>query len=166
MAKPKRERPTENDFGKRINLVCREKGIPGDYAAVAAYFGVKVPSVYGWIDDGRIAKTKLSKLVEWSGRPLGWWLGNDEATQANTTPQYASEAIVRLQAIGERLTETDWTALIQMALHLSNNKKPMSSDEDLPMQVLPEFEAVLQKQVREAHEHSVPTRKRCRAEKG
>lgn len=76
MAKPKAERPTNNPIGQRINHVLSKMDKVGDYAYMAAYFGVKVPSVYGWVDTGRIHKSRLSTLVDWSGYPHSWWLDN------------------------------------------------------------------------------------------
>lgn len=43
-------------------------------AQVAEVFGVKPPSVYDWYEHGRIHKKHYQKLVEWSGKPLSWWL--------------------------------------------------------------------------------------------
>lgn len=85
MAKPKAERPTTNPFGMRVNHVLLEKNLLGDYAHLAAMFDVKVPSVYGWIDTGRIHKSKLTKLVEWSGYPHAWWLDTGPISQPLAT---------------------------------------------------------------------------------
>lgn len=74
MAKPKRVRPTTSRIGSKINAVLDEKGMPGDYAALAKEFDVALTSVYGWVDKGRISKSRLPKLAIWSGRPLEWWL--------------------------------------------------------------------------------------------
>lgn len=41
---------------------------------VAAFFGVKAPSVYDWYHHGRIHKRHYLRLVELSGKPLSWWL--------------------------------------------------------------------------------------------
>lgn len=76
MAKPKRERQSENLIGQKINYVLTSKGMAGDYLALAKEFGVALTSVYGWIDKGRIGKDKLPKLSVWSGLPLEWWLSD------------------------------------------------------------------------------------------
>lgn len=73
MAKPIKERDTQHPFGRKLNEVMRVKGIAGDYSAAAAVFGVKTPSVYDWVDHGRIAKRHYKTLTEWSGHPLEWW---------------------------------------------------------------------------------------------
>ncbi len=48
--------------------------------AVAELFGVAVPSVYDWVNDGRIAKKHYGKLVEVFGRPLQWWFDMETPT--------------------------------------------------------------------------------------
>lgn len=73
MPKPISERQTTNPLGLKLNRVLAEKGMPGDYAALASIFGVKTPSVYDWVVHGRLGKERYAKLVEWSGRGLDWW---------------------------------------------------------------------------------------------
>lgn len=43
-------------------------------AEVAAVFGVKSPSVYDWINFGRMDKKHYATLVKWSGMPIEYWL--------------------------------------------------------------------------------------------
>lgn len=73
MPKPTQERSTSNGLGQKINAVMREQGFEGDYARLAKVFNVKTPSVYDWIDHGRLGKERYAKLVEWSERNLDWW---------------------------------------------------------------------------------------------
>lgn len=73
MPKPQKVRETSNPLGLKINQVMEEKGMAGDYAALAVVFEVKTPSVYDWITHGRLGKERYQKLVEWSGRSLNWW---------------------------------------------------------------------------------------------
>lgn len=73
MPKPISERQTTNPLGQKLNEVMRGKGIEGDYAALAAAFGVRTPSVYDWITHGRLGKERYARLVEWSGKGLSWW---------------------------------------------------------------------------------------------
>lgn len=47
-------------------------------ADVATVFGVKPPSVYDWINFGRIAKKHLPKLVEVFGESVEWWITGDQ----------------------------------------------------------------------------------------
>lgn len=68
MPKSQQERNTSNPLGQKINALMREKGIAGDYAAIARAFDVKTPSVYDWIDHGRLGKDRYLALVKWSGR--------------------------------------------------------------------------------------------------
>jgi hypothetical protein len=114
----------------------QEKCMAGDYAALAAEFDVKVPSVYGWIDNGRIAKTKLPKLVEWSGKKLEWWLGTTEPTPAPTKP-FSAHAIIKLQSIGENLSESDWKALIQVAQQLASKHAAAPTSTGTPEEAPP-----------------------------
>lgn len=75
-------RETSKPLGLKINQVMAEKGIAGDYAALAREFKVKTPSVYDWIDHERLGKAQYRRLVEWSGRSLDWWfdIGVEAAT--------------------------------------------------------------------------------------
>lgn len=86
MPKPKRARETLNPIGQKLNEVMAEKGIEGDYAAVAKHFSVAVPSIYGWIDYGRINKSRLNALALWSGKSVSWWLGAAEDEHTESTP--------------------------------------------------------------------------------
>ena len=81
MPKPISERQTSNRLGQKLNEVMREKGIEGDYAALATVFGVKTPSVYDWITHGPLGKERYACLVEWSGRGLSWWFDVPEPSR-------------------------------------------------------------------------------------
>lgn len=63
-------------MGKRLAKAMLNKGV--DKNAVAKEFGVKVPSVYDWLEHGRIAKKHIPKLQEYFGGSLDWWLGLSE----------------------------------------------------------------------------------------
>ena len=82
MPKPKKVRDTSNPIGLKFHKVMEDKDIVADYAAVASAFGVATPSVYDWIDHGRIKKDRYRQLVEWSGRPLDWWFDIEPASTA------------------------------------------------------------------------------------
>ncbi|WP_313074933.1 hypothetical protein [Melaminivora sp.] len=141
MARPKRVRETTHPIGQRINLVLSEKGIPGDYSALAKHFGVAVTSVYGWVEKGRISKSRLPLLAEWSGRPLDWWLEGsspiaDEELEENTRilaelRNWRLRASSRSQAVIDQLCvlaqanalrEEDWTLIEQTAAHLRSRR--------------------------------------------
>lgn len=85
-------RTTTNPFGQKFLRVMRDKGIDQDFAAAAAAFGVKVPSVYDWVDHGRFAKIRFARLVEWSGRSLNWWFDVPESVGANEPPRATGSA--------------------------------------------------------------------------
>lgn len=59
-------------MGAKLEQEAKRLGLkPGQVAAV---FDVKPPSVYDWYEHGRIHKKHYPRLVEWSGKPLSWWL--------------------------------------------------------------------------------------------
>lgn len=86
MPKPKKPSPITSPIGRKFHQIMDEKGITGDYKALADAFGVKAPSVYGWIRHTRIAKDKYARLVEWSGRSLHWWFDLPEHGAAQSQP--------------------------------------------------------------------------------
>lgn len=124
MPKPITERATTNPLGQKLNAVLREKGMEGDYAALARIFEVKTPSVYDWITHGRLGKERYAKLVEWSGKGLDWWFDIRtpesfayEAPTAPTPPAKASE-VLRLDHFAApkrspfpRISAAEWGAL-------------------------------------------------------
>lgn len=91
MPKPMKLRDTSNPIGLKFHKVMKEKGIVADYAAVARAFGVATPSVYDWIDHGRIGKDRYRQLVEWSGRHLDWWFDIAPARAEPTVPVAANQ---------------------------------------------------------------------------
>jgi len=103
MPKPMKTRATTNTIGKKFHEVMEEKGMPGDYKALAAVFGVKTPSVYDWIDHARIGKDKYPKLVEWSGRSLHWWFDIAAPVPEFGPPAVAQET-ARVHEIKPRIT--------------------------------------------------------------
>lgn len=76
-----KERATTDPLGLKLLQVLRELGRPNDLHYLAEVFGVKVQSVYDWIDFGRLSKDRYQKLAEWSGKSLDWWF--DIQTGAN-----------------------------------------------------------------------------------
>lgn len=135
MAKPKRVRSTEHPIGRKINLVLEEKGLPGDYTALAKEFDVALTSVYGWVEKGRISKDRLPKLAEWSGRPLDWWLAADDHDESiedgpaliKTLQSWRMQASHRSQKVIDQLCvlaqknalrDEDWILIEQMVKRL------------------------------------------------
>ena len=86
MPKPLKLRDTANPIGLKFHEVMRDKNIVADYAAVARAFEVATPSVYDWIDHGRISKDRYPQLVQWSGRPLDWWFNIQPAAHQASDP--------------------------------------------------------------------------------
>lgn len=58
---------------------------------IAEMFDVKPPSVYDWCAHGRIHKKHYAKLVEFSGRDIGWWLDFPEPHRHVSQDQAAYE---------------------------------------------------------------------------
>jgi Predicted transcriptional regulator len=54
---------------------------------VASAFGVKNPSVYDWMNFGRIAKKHIPKLVEVFGHTANWWITGEEEPNPPAVPQ-------------------------------------------------------------------------------
>jgi len=63
---------TGKDLGEAIRLALEQNGkTPAD---AARHFGVKPPSVSGWMSTGRITKTNFNELVRWLVKtPLSHW---------------------------------------------------------------------------------------------
>lgn len=85
-------RTTTNPFGQKFLSVMHAKGMDQDFVAVAKAFGVRVPSVYDWVDHGRFAKIRFARLVEWSGHSLNWWFDVPEPVGANEPPPAVADA--------------------------------------------------------------------------
>lgn len=136
MPKPKRVRETTNPLGKKLNQVMAFKGLAGDYAAVAKHFGVAVPSVYGWVDFGRISKARFGALEDWSDMPVAWWLDDSETEAVDQDTRELHNALEdwRLQASARslvaidlltaaakknKLRDEDWHLIEQLALRFS-----------------------------------------------
>lgn len=132
MPKSQQERNTSNPLGQKINALMREKGIAGDYAAIARAFDVKTPSVYDWVDHGRLGKERYLALVKWSGRSLDWWfdipsscIARDEpSTSQPSHPLIASENVKNASLVKatrgkspfERISAAEWQALPHEAI--------------------------------------------------
>lgn len=132
MPKSQQERNTSNPLGQKINALMREKGIAGDYAAIARAFDVKTPSVYDWIDHGRLGKDRYLALVKWSGRSLDWWFDIPESCVARPETPRAQPGhpltanddvktanLVRATRSGspfERISAAEWQALPHEAI--------------------------------------------------
>ena len=76
-------------MGKKLQCIAEERRLkPKD---VAVFFGIKPPSVYDWYEHGRIAKKHYDKLVEFSGKPITWWLDMGGPTAKHAVKEPASE---------------------------------------------------------------------------
>jgi predicted DNA-binding transcriptional regulator AlpA len=63
---------TKTHMGEKLQQEAERRGWKP--AQVAAFFGIKPPSVYDWYEHGRIHKKHYPKLIELSGKPIAWWL--------------------------------------------------------------------------------------------
>ena len=73
---------TGTALGKALAEAIRLKGV--SKAAVARHFGIKGPSIYDWINHGRIGKQHLTELVAYFSDVVGpehWGMPGVEASQ-------------------------------------------------------------------------------------
>lgn len=73
---------TGTELGEALDEAIRLKGV--SKAAAARHFGIKGPSIYDWINHGRIGKQHLTKLVEYFSDVVGpahWGMSSAEASQ-------------------------------------------------------------------------------------
>lgn len=79
---PNRAMPiTSKELGDKLRAAMEAKGTrPPELAELC---GVRVPSVYDWMEHGRIAKKHLPKLAEFFGTSLGYWLGEEDEEDLN-----------------------------------------------------------------------------------
>lgn len=108
MAKPIKERDTQHPFGRKLNEVMREKGMAGDYAALAKIFNVKTPSIYDWLDHGRMSKKRYATLQTWSGRSLEWWFGQEHMGSQQADDNPATRVLLRLEQPCTVVRKKDW----------------------------------------------------------
>jgi len=66
--------PQKNQLGQKLKSAIKDKGVT--QREVAKHFGVRPPSVNGWIANGRIDKKHIPKLVTYFEKPYAWWLDN------------------------------------------------------------------------------------------
>lgn len=81
----------EKHMGAKLQQEAKDRGLKP--AQVAEVFGVKPPSVYDWYEHGRIHQKHYPKLVEWSGKPITWWLDfpREKHAVAEETAPYGGE---------------------------------------------------------------------------
>lgn len=87
---------------------------------LAELCGIKTPSVYDWINYGRIAKKHIPKLAEFFGTPLAYWLGGDEEDED------VDPLETQLLTMYRSMTEDFKERLLQDANHLLNLQEPGS----------------------------------------
>ena len=75
----------DRHMGSKLQYEAHRRGLKP--AQVAAIFDVKPPSVYDWYQNGRIHQRHYAKLVEWSGKPITWWLDLPEAENKVSEPE-------------------------------------------------------------------------------
>jgi transcriptional regulator with XRE-family HTH domain len=87
-------------------------------AELAELCGVKAPSVYDWINYGRIAKKHIPRLAEFFGTPLGYWLGTDE--DEDDLDPLERQLLAMYRALDQEFRDR----LLQDANHLLNLQAP------------------------------------------
>lgn len=102
---------TSKDLGAKLKAAMEAKGTkPPELAALC---GVRVPSVYDWMEHGRIAKKHLPKLAEFFGTSLGFWLGEEDDEDLNPLER-------QLLTLNRSLPEEMKDELLRYANYLHN----------------------------------------------
>ena len=76
-------------LGHRLAIAMAEKEV--DKVTVAKEFGVKPPSVYDWLEHGRIAKHHIPHLLAYFGGTLDWWLSSSKGEPFPSTNHVAEQ---------------------------------------------------------------------------
>ena len=118
-------------IGHLIRAAMEEKGVGPTEVATA--FGVKPPSVTGWITTGRIHKNKISQLVTYFGKPLEHWHFMDQGSQPYAKnraadPPHTEPANV-LPYIGKKLTPSPGQQLARDSDDWDDARKWLTVDE-------------------------------------
>jgi transcriptional regulator with XRE-family HTH domain len=90
-------------------------------AELARLMEVKAPSVYDWMNFGRIAKPRLNGLSKIFNRPLEWWLGIEGETELLNDHER------QLIAMYRNMKTEGQEKLLQEANWLHNLEKPEAS---------------------------------------
>ena len=77
----------DRHMGSKLQYEAHRRGLKP--AQIAAIFDVKPPSVYDWYQNGRIHQRHYAKLVEWSGKPITWWLDLPQDQHKVSEPEAA-----------------------------------------------------------------------------
>lgn len=119
---------TGKELGAAISEAIRLKGV--SVLDVARHFGVRGPSVHGWIREGRMGKDKIPGLVTYFADVVGpehWGLPSDwgpsRASQSVSDQRAKIAAVVRLtdyvrDAAKSPLTEDEQMAVIEAAIEV------------------------------------------------
>lgn len=67
----------QKHIGVRLRAEMQRRSLTP--AQIAEIFEVKTPSVYDWLNFGRIAKKHLPKLVNEFGHSVEWWITGQES---------------------------------------------------------------------------------------
>lgn len=89
---------TERHIGDRLRDEMQARGM--SVSEVATLFGVKAPSVYDWLNFGRIAKKHIPQLVEVFGHTADWWITGEESAKGNASPGFPPR-LIRLAKVLE-----------------------------------------------------------------
>ncbi|TKC83853.1 hypothetical protein FAZ69_22735 [Trinickia terrae] len=90
---------------------------------VAALFGVKAPSVYDWMNFGRVAKKHLPRLVEVFGHSVNWWLTGEEPDTSIEQPGLPRH-LVRIASILEGRSDDEIERIAQALELLLGSTQP------------------------------------------
>lgn len=106
-------------LGTKLAAAMAEKGVGP--AEVARHFGVKQPSVQGWMKTGRILKSRIPALSAYFNKPLAWWLLSDVGVNHLAEQHeslYLSDAETDLVRLYRQLSKVNQAKLTERALTL------------------------------------------------
>jgi transposase-like protein len=142
---------TGPELGKAVAEAIRLKGV--SKAAVARHFGIKGPSVYDWIDHGRVGKQHLSGLVDYFSDVVGpehWGLdfqGAAEPSQpAGLDLEMLKSAIVAVKE-SLRKAELELDAFVAAPVIAFAYQERIKLPRDLPKAKLREFDRQIWEQL-------------------
>lgn len=123
---------TGKELGTAIDEAIRLKGVKK--ADVAREFGIKPPSVTGWVQTGRIAKEHLGKLVEYFSDvvpPAHFGMGEAVASHTARFAEFAARLKQAIAASGLSLDEVAKKSFLQkdrLEKYLTGTKLPYVED--------------------------------------
>ena len=107
---------TSLELAEKLRVTMEEAGMKP--AALAKACGVKTPSVYDWLEHGRVHKRHLKTFARIFGKPLGYWL--DDESEDDLAPD-ERQILAAYRELSERMK----ARLLEDAEHLKKLDEPI-----------------------------------------